>query len=105
MARVASSRPRGKEPVMPRLLVGLSALGLLAVALPARACINDREVTRAEREFKSQYLQPTPATPPTSETAPAQGADFSAAYWGGGAVLLLGATVTVLNLRQRPRPE
>jgi hypothetical protein len=90
---------------MRRLLVGLSALFLLAAAPAARACINDREITRAEREFKSQYLQTTPGTASPSEPAPAQGTDLSAAYLAGGAVLLLGATVTVLNLRQRPRPE
>ncbi|HKI38352.1 MAG TPA: hypothetical protein VKA46_41265 [Gemmataceae bacterium] len=88
---------------MRHVIVGLSGLFLLAaVALPARACINDREVNRSEREFKSQYLQPPPA--PASEPSSPQSQGLPMAFLGGGAVLLLGATVTVLNVRKRPDP-
>jgi hypothetical protein len=53
---------------MGRLIPGLAALLLLAAgAMPVRACINDREVIRTEREFKSQYLQPAPAPQPSSQ--------------------------------------
>lgn len=87
---------------MRHILIGLSALFLLALAaLPARACINDREVNKAEREFKSQYLQPAPASEPAPSPAPPQDKALPVAFLGGGTVLLLGATVTVLNLRKR----
>jgi hypothetical protein len=82
---------------MRRLILGLSALALLAAALPARACINDREVKRSEREFKSQYQQP--AGQPSYEP-PAEGRGESVAYVGWGSVLLLGSAVTVLNVRR-----
>jgi hypothetical protein len=51
------------------LLTAAVFLGLCA--LPARACINDREVNNAEREFKSQYPDPTPAevAPPAPSTS------------------------------------
>jgi hypothetical protein len=89
---------------MRRVIPWLSALVLLSAVLPARACINDREVERAEREFKSQYLQTPPAEPPTSEPAP-QSQGLPIAFLGGGTVLLLGATMTVLNLRKRSMTE
>ena len=84
-------------------VIALSVLFLTAAAaLPARACINDREVTRAEREFKSQYQQTAPAGEPTSEPSRSEG--LSVAFMGGGTVLLLGAAVTVLNLRKPSGP-
>jgi hypothetical protein len=84
------------------LLFGLSALLLAAAALPARACINDREVNRAEREFKSQYLQPAPTI---SEPSPPESRAVPIALLGGGGFLVLGATLTVLNVRRRPGHE
>jgi hypothetical protein len=87
---------------MGRPILGLASLLLLAAgAMPVRACINDREVTPAEREFKSQYLQPAPAPQPS----PAQGEVLPVAFLGGGVVLLLGATVTALYPRKRLSPE
>jgi hypothetical protein len=86
------------------LILGMSALALLtAAALPARACINDREVNRSEREFKSQYQQP--AYTPTPAPPPAQDQGTSLAFLGAGTFLLLGAAATVLNLRKGPSPE
>jgi hypothetical protein len=92
---------------MRRTIVGLSALFLLAAAaLPARACINDSEVKRAEREFKSQYLQqPSPGMQPVPESPRPQGNGWSVVFLGGGTVLLLGAAVTVLNLPRRSARE
>ena len=88
---------------MRRLVPGLSALVLLAAAaLPARACINDREVNRAEREFKSQYRQTAPTTQPAPSPSGTQESTLPLAFLGGGAVLLLGATATVLSPRKRP---
>jgi hypothetical protein len=87
---------------MRRLVPGLSILMVLAAAaLPARACINDREVTRAEREFNSQYRQTVPATQPAPGSSGTQEKALPIAYLGSGAALLLGATATVLNLRKR----
>ncbi len=90
---------------MGRLILGLTALLLLAgTATPVLACINDREVNRSEREFKSQYLQPTPANQPSSQ--PSQNPLISFAYISGGAILLIGATVTAFKkVRRRATPE
>lgn len=88
---------------MGRLVLGLSALMLLATAaLPARACINDREVIRAEREFKSQYLRPVPATQPASEPPTIQEKALPIILLGFGGALFLGATATVLSPHKRP---
>jgi hypothetical protein len=88
---------------MRRLVTGLSALMLLAAAaLPAPACINDREVNRAEREFKSQYRQTVPTTQPAPAPSGTQEKALPLAVLGGGAVLLLGAVSTVLSPRKRP---
>jgi hypothetical protein len=86
---------------MRRLLLGLSALALLASAAPrALACINDREVNRAEREFKSQY-QPTAAPTPPAVSPGSRDSVLPIAFLAGGAVLLLAATATVLTPRKR----
>ena len=59
---------------MIRYINGLAALLVVTVgALPASACINDREVGRAEREFKSQYLEQPPANDPYPESASTPG--------------------------------
>jgi hypothetical protein len=91
---------------MGRLLRGLAAVLVLAVgAMPARACINDREVVPAEREFKSQYQQPSPAPNSSTQPAPSQGQGMPLLFLGSCAVLLLGATVSVLDSRRRWSPE
>jgi hypothetical protein len=88
---------------MRRLILGLSAFVLLAAAVaPARACINDREVKRSEREFKSQYQQPAPAGEPSYQPPAPQSPGLSVAFLGGGAVLLLGAAGMVLGPRKPP---
>jgi hypothetical protein len=63
-------------------------LTILAIAAPASACINDREVDRHEREFKSNYLDPIL---PGSLSPEAEPAVRPLAYGGLGAALLLGA--------------
>jgi hypothetical protein len=73
-----------------RWLLTAAALALLTPAAPA--CINDREVEKHEREFKSQYLAPRPAESPSPE--PIDALPIAAA---GGGVLLLGAAVFVLT--------
>lgn len=91
---------------MGRLILELTALMLLgATALPAQACINDREVNRAEREFKSQYLKPAPATQPAPDPSGIQGQALPITFLGSGGLLLLGAMATVLNLHKRPGGE
>ncbi len=70
-------------------------LFLIAGWLPAaRACINDREVGPAEREFKSNYMEnaapeSTPRYRPSEEH---QGTPL--ALMGLGAALFVGAVVT-----------
>jgi hypothetical protein len=88
---------------MGRVLSGLAALVLLAAAaLPAQACINDREVDRTEREFKSHYLETAPVTQPAPNPSGTEQKALPIAFLGGGGILLLGATASVLRLRKRP---
>jgi hypothetical protein len=59
-------------------------------ALPAVACINDRESQQSEKEFKSSYIenQTPPASPPDVT------GDNQLLTWGGGGLgvaLLVGA--------------
>jgi hypothetical protein len=90
---------------MVRFLVGMPAFLLLAAfALPTRACINDREVDRAEREFKSQYLQTPAPNQPAPDPYGTWERTLPTAFLGSG-VLLLGATAVVLSPRKRPRGE
>jgi hypothetical protein len=82
------------------LLCLLTSAVLLAItALPTRACLNDREVDNAEREFKSHYADPaegqSPRLPPPSATDQLK-------YYGPlamGGLLLVGAFAQV---RRRP---
>ncbi len=91
---------------MRHLVPGLSALVILAaVALPAWACINDREVNRAEREFKSQYRQTVPTGQPAAYPSAPQESTLPLAFLGGGTVLLLGATATILRPRKQAGGE
>ena len=78
------------------LFLPLLCCGLLAViAVPSRACINDREVEQHEREFKSDYLKQPGSPGSTTEEAPPQ----SDGNWrliaasGLGIGLLAGAVV------------
>jgi hypothetical protein len=53
-----------------------SLLALVVCALPAGACLNDRELLVAEREFRSSYLR--------GQTAPSR---LAPGAWGGWAAL------------------
>ncbi len=76
-------------------------LWALAVSLvftgAASACLNDREVEKTEREFKSSYMEkPAPTAPTSPEPAPVN----QLLTYGGssaGAVLLLGGFVLALR--------
>ena len=70
----------------------LSVLTVIAIAVPASACINDREVNAKEREFKSQYQQDTPQRTSEPWYSPPSGSkliQFGAL--GMGSFLLIGA--------------
>jgi hypothetical protein len=75
----------------------VSGLVVALSSLSARACINDREVNNAEREFKSQYQE----KPATESTVPApspvsttdQLKEYGPLALGGA--LLVGAMVQV----------
>jgi len=79
----------------------LASVFLLTAAAPARACINDRDVDKTEREFKSNYdfkseYREVPAESPSLSGHGGQ----ELALGGLGAVLLLGAAViTTRKLR------
>ena len=74
---------------MRTLVLGVVLAGLTGLASPARACMNDVESSRHEREFRSDYgdesseVVPTPTYPMARWTNPA--------LYGGGAALLAGA--------------
>jgi hypothetical protein len=85
---------------MSRAILVLAILLLLFCArTPARACINDREVTRSEREFKSNYLEKRPPAAPAPEYTPPTGDRAPFLYLGVGSTLLIGATV--ISMRKR----
>ena len=79
-----------------RLLLSLSLFG--AAALPAAACINDREIERKEREFKSHYLDNQQRPSPVQETAPTNEQKLLPyAALGAGSFLLVGAAVVCMR--------
>lgn len=81
------------------LLVPLTAaLALLVQVSAVSACLNDREINKAEREFKSTYEQPAPQYVPPPPITTRENCSPSAAALGVG--LLAGAVV--IGLR-RPR--
>jgi hypothetical protein len=88
------------EPAMrrfPAVLV-LSMLTIFAIALPASACLNDRDVNAKEREFKSQYHQNTPSVPPEPVYSPPMREKMVPyAALGTGSFLLLGAGLVCLR--------
>ncbi len=71
----------------------LSGLVVVVSSLSARACINDREVNNAEREFKSQYQEKSAAEPSAPVPSPALTSDQLKEYGplALGGVLLIGA--------------
>jgi hypothetical protein len=76
----------------PLVLASLASLLLFSAVPPARACVNDREVDRAEREFKSQYNGKPLRGEPAPEYAPPPAREGGPLAWlGGGSLLLAGA--------------
>ena len=74
----------------------ISALASILLAQAAQACLWDREVVPAEKEFKSRYIEkePPPAVSPESE--PSTPLNLLA-YGGGGIALLVGAFVVGMS--------
>lgn len=67
---------------------------LMLIDVNAHACLNDREVERIEREFKSQYqANPVPKDVSPEPASPKAPLILS---WAGGA-LLFGAAVVCLK--------
>jgi hypothetical protein len=75
----------------------LSAALLTVFAGVSSACINDREVTNSEREFKSQYKSNYQQEPAIQSPEPLK--NQLLAYWatGLGSALLLGSVVVTLK--------
>ena len=89
---------------MRALRVAAALTALLAAAAPAAACINDSESEKAEKEFKSRYLQQpaSPAAAPEYREADPAGPGL---VWGGtagGLALLAGAVVVGARGPRRP---
>jgi len=87
-----------------RLFGAVIVLGLFTSV--AAACINDRESEKAEKEFKSRYIdQLVPKDGvPTSPPSPTENRLLTMSATGVGAVLFIGAvTITVLPGRRRSR--
>jgi hypothetical protein len=81
---------------LPAIAASLALLG--ACALPAAACINDREVGPKEREFKSHYQDNQPGTIPVQEISPATEQKLAPyAVLGAGSLLLAGAVVACVR--------
>ena len=78
-----------------RILLALVAF--VGLAGPALGCINDRETPKAEREFRSDYGEPTPPPRPVPMAQ-----SVNPKYIGAGAILLVGAFYVVSN---RPRAK
>jgi hypothetical protein len=78
-----------------KLILGCVVTAALSPAV--QACINDREVGKAEREFKSSYMGQTPSGEPSPTTGPEQSPTVPMAFLGLGSALVLGAFVVSLN--------
>ena len=85
---------------MRQLMSFAVAFYLLAFAGSAIACINDREVQNAEREFKSNYLEAPPGQLSPGESGPGDSSGPVAVV--AGALSLAGA-VTLGIVKTVPR--
>jgi hypothetical protein len=73
----------------------LSGLVIAWSSLSVRACINDREVNNAEREFKSQYQEKPSSEPPVPSPPSASDSFKEYGPLALGGALLVGAMVQV----------
>jgi hypothetical protein len=77
----------------------------LTLAAPVKACINDSELLKQEREFKSSYNENAPvgqpAAPDAAPSSEGDGWTGPLAYLGTGAFLLLGGCVVGLRRAER----
>lgn len=70
----------------------MRCLLLLALALPAMACLNDSEVARQDAEFRSDYGDPPSAAGAAAEPDATSTLQLAAAFAAGiGAAALIGA--------------
>ena len=69
----------------------LACVLVLAATGTASACINDSEVDRSEREFKSSYNERSPRGEPAPEYSPGGEPTGPLAFLGLGSALLAGA--------------
>lgn len=78
----------------------LLACAVLALATsPVAACINDVELPAHEREFRSQYNNPTPPAPAAVSPTPSQGPSNAVLIGGGAALLVAAGAVTLFGRR------
>lgn len=78
---------------------GLALIVLAGFGAPAAACINDDELPKHEREFRSNYGDPTYPEPAPVPPEVVDFADFSShpGLLGFGAMLLTGAFFVAMN--------
>ena len=86
---------------------GLAMRGALALilcvgfAVPAFACLNDRELPSHEREFRSDYGDPASPVPPPPPNLGDFAVNPSESMWlGAGAALVTGAFFVSVNGRR-----
>ena len=93
-----------------RFIVAL--ITVASLASPALACVNDRETSQHEREFRSNYRdsspQPGPSTAPDDYAAPGRSPILARTsdrvMLGSGVVLLAGAGLIAARKRSVVNP-
>ena len=77
--------------------LGLALIVCVGFAAPAAACINDSELPNHEREFRSNYGDPTYPTPAPPKALDLAGFPSHPIFLGTGAALLTGAFFVTMN--------
>lgn len=77
--------------------LGLALAILAGIAAPAAACINDSELPGHEREFRSNYGEPTSPPPPPPRALDFAGFPTHPMLLGTGTALLTGAFLVTVN--------
>jgi hypothetical protein len=80
--------------------LGFALLILVGIAAPAAACINDSELPNHEREFRSNYGEPTSPTPPPPKPLDLARFPSHPMLLGTGTALLTGAFLVTANGRR-----